>query len=174
MEEVIRMKVGNGQLAMSGRSELRKTCWERGWGRSDEVGAGGPHQGDWEGEPEGTAMTQSRDEERVDFCRVHSRRSSLPNQCPWRQKWRKNKVISVGKWMKNRLKMGMWGVGNISLWKFAVMGWRCFGEQQRVSRLRENSQQGGLGWRRNTRCGEGLPQWRQSFPAQGQWGPSSE
>ena len=24
MEEVIRMKVGNGQLAMSGRSELRK------------------------------------------------------------------------------------------------------------------------------------------------------
>lgn len=41
-------------------------------------------------------VTQSRDEERVDFCHVYSRQSSLPNQCPWREKWRKNKVISVG------------------------------------------------------------------------------
>ena len=41
MEEVIRMKVGNGQLAMSGRSEVRQRL---GW--ANEAGSGWYHQGD--------------------------------------------------------------------------------------------------------------------------------
>lgn len=171
---MIRMKVGHGQLAMSGRSEVRKDMLRQrvslgwwGWLRMVPPGRLRPEN------LRAQQWHKAQDEERVNFC-FHSKWSSFPNQCPWREKWRKNKVILVDGWMKNRLKIEVRWVDNISLWNFAVMGWRCLGEQQRVSRLREKSQQGGLGGGRNTRCGEGLPQQRQSFSAQGQWGPSSE
>lgn len=171
---MIRMKVGHGQLAMSGRSEVRKDMLRQrvslgwwGWLRD------GPTRETETWEPKGTAVTQSLGW-RESKLRFHSKWSSFPNQCPWREKWRKNKVILVDGWMKNRLKIEVWGGWIIFLYEILLWWDGDVSEQQRVSRLRRRVSREGWEEGEILDVGKDCSQQRQSFSAQDEWGPSSE